>query len=347
MLRHATLVSLALAATLLAATPLARAARPQDDVNASARRASAPGASAPDTQHPHAAPSTRHPALGGDIRLLVIAPHPDDETLGAGGLIQRVLEARGRVQVVFLTDGDGYPEGVRVGERASHPKASNYRDYGRRRQYEARAALERLGMNGDGATFLSFPDRGLSRLLGSYWSERHVAFRSPYTRRDRPPKSEIVVPDTEYRGEDLTQELARVVATYRPTLIVVPRKEDQHADHCASWFFLMDALSDVRRVDADYAPDVVNYIVHWYSWPFDGDDGELPPPTGLRGGVSGWMRLPLTAAEQRTKRAALKRYRTQERVMGWFLDGFARRNEVFSRPAASRIVMPLRRNPCG
>ena len=32
-------------------------------------------------------------------RLLVIAPHPDDETLGAGGLIQRVLSAHGTVRV--------------------------------------------------------------------------------------------------------------------------------------------------------------------------------------------------------------------------------------------------------
>ena len=341
---RSTLVSLLLATTALAPPLVARATtatppkRPQERVSAS-----------PAPRHPHPAPSTQHPALAlnSNTRLLVIAPHPDDETLGAGGLIQRVFEVGGRVQVVFLTDGDGYLEGVQTDERANHPKPSNYRDYGRRRQYEARAALERLGLNGGGATFLSFPDRGLSRLLGSYWSERRAAFRSPYTRRDRPPKSEIVVPDTEYRGEDLTQELARIVGDHHPTLILVPRKEDQHPDHCASWFFLMDALGDVRRVDAAYAPDVINYIVHWYSWPFDGDDGELPPPPGLRGGVSGWMRVPLASAEQRTKRAALKRYRTQEPVMGWFLDGFARRNEIFSRPASSRIVLPLRHNPCG
>ena len=45
-------------------------------------------------------------------RLLVIAPHPDDETLGAGGLIQRVLERGGTVRVVLVTAGDGYVEAV-------------------------------------------------------------------------------------------------------------------------------------------------------------------------------------------------------------------------------------------
>ncbi len=49
---------------------------------------------------PSPAPGTKPPPLGsyeslkiGDReRLLVIAPHPDDETLGAAGLIQRVIE---------------------------------------------------------------------------------------------------------------------------------------------------------------------------------------------------------------------------------------------------------------
>jgi hypothetical protein len=33
-------------------------------------------------------------------------------------------------------------------------------------------------------------------------------------------------------------------------------------------------------------------------------------------------------------------------VMGWFLNGFARRNELFSRPAASLVTLPVRRSPC-
>ncbi len=40
------------------------------------------------------------------IRLLVIAPHPDDEVLGCGGLITKVNEAGGQVYVLFLTVGD-------------------------------------------------------------------------------------------------------------------------------------------------------------------------------------------------------------------------------------------------
>jgi LmbE family N-acetylglucosaminyl deacetylase len=39
-------------------------------------------------------------------RLLVIAPHPDDEVLGCGGLIQKVKQNRGKVFVLFLAVGD-------------------------------------------------------------------------------------------------------------------------------------------------------------------------------------------------------------------------------------------------
>jgi LmbE family N-acetylglucosaminyl deacetylase len=153
----------------------------------------------------------------------------------------------------------------------------------------------------------------------------------------------MVVPATEYRGEDLSHELTRLITNFNPTLIVVPRKEDQHLDHCAAWFFLADALADARRENPDVTPDVLNYVIHFNDWPFQDDGPALEPPPGLRGGASGWIRMPLTSAELRLKRAAIRRYRTQMRAMGWFLDGFIRSNEVFSRPSPSHVALPLLR----
>jgi LmbE family N-acetylglucosaminyl deacetylase len=184
-----------------------------------------------------------------DTRLLVIAPHPDDEVLGAGGLMQRVYEGGGSIRVVYLTDGDGYPEGVQAEDHIESPTPADYRGYGRQRRREARAALTTLGLGASTYTytFLNFPDGGLCQLMHTYWSERRRAYRSPYTRLNRPPVSEMLVPQTEYRGEDLTQELAQIIGEFQPTLIVVPRKEDQHPDHCAAWFFLADGRHQLRR----------------------------------------------------------------------------------------------------
>jgi hypothetical protein len=92
---------------------------------------------------PPAPPPTLDVPAG--TRLLVIAPHPDDEVLGAGGLMQRVRSTGGAVRIVYLTDGEGYPEGVRDEDHVATPTAKNYLGYGKQRRREARAALVRLG----------------------------------------------------------------------------------------------------------------------------------------------------------------------------------------------------------
>jgi LmbE family N-acetylglucosaminyl deacetylase len=281
-----------------------------------------------------------------DTRLMVVAPHPDDEVLGAGGLMQRVRAAHGSLRVVYLTDGDGYPEGVEAEDHVTTPTAADYRGYGRLRRHEARNALETLKLGTYTYSFLGFPDGGLCKLMTTYWSDRAAAYRSPFTRLDRPPRAEILVPDTEYRGEDLTQELARIIDDFRPTMIVVPRREDQHPDHCAAWFFVADAIGDIERVRPDIRVELYNYIIHFDSWPFQSEGPSLPPPPGLRGGVSGWISLPLTPREVAAKRAALMQYQSQMLVMSWFLDAFVRTNEIFSRPAPPHVELPVRRSPC-
>jgi LmbE family N-acetylglucosaminyl deacetylase len=286
-------------------------------------------------------------AIGADTRLLVVAPHPDDEVLGAGGLMQRVAAAGGAVHVVYLTDGDGYPEGVETEDKVVKPSTANYRDYGRLREREARRALRTLKLEGRPYTFLSFPDGGLYSLMKRYWSERRKPFTSPYSRRDRPPLSEVIVPHSEYRGQDLSQELTQIIGTFHPTVVLFPRKEDQHSDHCAASYFVNSVLTAVKRDQPALTIDRLNYIIHHDSWPFEDDEERrMPPPPGLNAGVSGWIEVTLTESQQRAKRDALKQYTSQMHVMDWFLEGFERSTEVFSRPAPSRVVLPVKRSAC-
>ena len=60
-------------------------------------------------------------AIGPATRLLVLSPHPDDETLGAAGLIRRVVKAGGTVRVVLLTSGDAFAEGVETSDGIVNP----------------------------------------------------------------------------------------------------------------------------------------------------------------------------------------------------------------------------------
>jgi LmbE family N-acetylglucosaminyl deacetylase len=68
-------------------------------------------------------------------RLVVVAPHPDDEVLGAGGLLQHMDRAGVESLVIAVTDGE-----------ASHPGAAAHGyNLPAIRAAEARVALERLG----------------------------------------------------------------------------------------------------------------------------------------------------------------------------------------------------------
>jgi LmbE family N-acetylglucosaminyl deacetylase len=89
----------------------------------------------------------------GSIRAaLVIAPHPDDETIGAGLLI-RALARRGvEVRVAIVTDGAG-----------SHPNSSKWprRRLIAARRLESRRAMARVGVPAHQVRFLGMADGSL------------------------------------------------------------------------------------------------------------------------------------------------------------------------------------------
>lgn len=100
-------------------------------------------------------------------RLLVVAPHPDDETIAAGRLIQSALQAGAHASVLFATDGDNNPWPQRWLERRWRIGAAERARWGARRRGEASAALHRLGVEGRvaDAQFLGWPDQGLTSML--------------------------------------------------------------------------------------------------------------------------------------------------------------------------------------
>jgi LmbE family N-acetylglucosaminyl deacetylase len=81
-------------------------------------------------------------------RLVVIAPHPDDEVLGAGGLVHSMRQLGVEVAIVAVTDGE-----------ASHPVArARGVDVASTRALESVVALERLGCGQVPVARLRLPD---------------------------------------------------------------------------------------------------------------------------------------------------------------------------------------------
>jgi LmbE family N-acetylglucosaminyl deacetylase len=85
---------------------------------------------------------------GAGDHVLVLAAHPDDETLGAGGLIASAVRRDARVTIVVATDGD-----------ASHPASPTHTPQmlARRRRAEVQNAVRELGVTTD-VHFLGLPD---------------------------------------------------------------------------------------------------------------------------------------------------------------------------------------------
>ena len=91
-------------------------------------------------------------------RLLILAPHPDDETLGCGGLMAQAQAARQAVHVLVITDGG-----------QSHPSSTAYPRprLVALRQGESLAAAAALGIPPENLAFLGVPDGATPRWGGA------------------------------------------------------------------------------------------------------------------------------------------------------------------------------------
>lgn len=82
------------------------------------------------------------------IPTLVLSPHPDDETLGAGGLIYQLTSARIPVSVIAVTDGE-----LAYGETSGLAAL---------REYEQLRALAHLGLTPPDIHRLRLPDSSVA-----------------------------------------------------------------------------------------------------------------------------------------------------------------------------------------
>lgn len=264
-------------------------------------------------------------SLGPQTRLLVLAPHPDDEALACGGLIREVLAGGGQAGVVWLTSGDGFEWDVRLVERTLRPTGAASVALGRRRMGEARRAAEILGVPPEHRFFLGYPDQGLGQLLTD--AHRTEPYRSSLTLTDRVPYAGTVSEGAPYTGESLERDLRTVLDRFRPTLVLAPALRDTHPDHRATAELALRVLGD--RAEADL---LRYWVIHGgLEWPLPkGYHPTLPlePPTTGQG--LPWHRLPLTPEVLERKHQAILAHQSQMELLSRFMLAFVRTNELFS-----------------
>lgn len=146
-------------------------------------------------------PSLEWDPAGG--RVVVLAPHMDDETIGCGGTLARHVDAGADVTVIFLTDGrQGSP---RVQSASGEERAAAERELVIERKAEAQLALAALGV-------------------------KHIEYLdAPDTRLES--------------DGDVAGKLGTLLETLRPDRVYLPFFLEQHPDHRAASRVLVDAVA--------------------------------------------------------------------------------------------------------
>jgi LmbE family N-acetylglucosaminyl deacetylase len=164
--------------------------------------------------------------LGAGDRVLVLAPHPDDESIACGGLLLAARAAGSARRVVVVTDGDNNPWPQRWIEKRWRIDAAARARWGARRRAEAQAALDVLGVDAGERHFLGLADSELTALLVG--------------------------------GTRLDDEIAKHIEQFRPTHIALPALEDRHPDHSA--VHVATRLAVARATTP--APSLLCFAVH-------------------------------------------------------------------------------------
>ena len=290
------------------------------------------------------------PSLNKTDRLLILSPHPDDETLGAGGLMAQAADLGIPVRVVFMTNGDGslatrlvqdanFVEELAKGQDPKRPR-NIYQQIAPMRQKEALAALGKLSVSKANVTFLGYPDGGTKKMWETNWSATNPFF-SPYTKTDHSPYDNSWTSKAAYSGQQALQDVEQIIVGFKPTIVITTNPYDTHPDHWAAYAYLNAAVAKLKLQQKYFSwagkIQIYSFIVHHGLWPaphgYHPDQDLSPPADLMQIGIS-WLKLNLNTKNQSTKTTALAQYGSQLSTTPQFLRGFLRRNELFAQSTA-------------
>jgi LmbE family N-acetylglucosaminyl deacetylase len=281
-------------------------------------------------------------------RILIFAPHPDDEVLASGGILAAALalEQAPEVRVVIVTNGEA---------SLSAALANGYNPISRRsaqqlattRLQESLRALTALGLRPEQVQFWGFPDGGLEPIWLRHWMGE-TPYRSRWTGLTASEQA-VNSPVVPYTGAALLGLLRETLAGFQPDAIVMPHPRDAHPDHRALAYFISLAVSLNQVEGLSPAPDLFAYVMWLNMSPRPTsvrlDRDPLRLPARFNEDTAQWVRLPLTATLREHKATAIRAYRTQSRVLSALLRSAVSENEVFTRQLLQHEIPQLASSP--
>jgi N-acetyl-1-D-myo-inositol-2-amino-2-deoxy-alpha-D-glucopyranoside deacetylase len=269
-------------------------------------------------------------AISSTDRILILAPHPDDETLSSSGIIQKALLAGAKVKVVFLTNGEYNQESYLIYEKKPLILKSQFINLGKIRMIEALEAAAVLGLGKSDLIFLGYPDFGTMDIFSEYW-DKNKPYANIIERISNVPYIECKSPDAPYIGQSILGDIEDILKEFKPSKIIVSSPVDTNRDHQALYLFLRVALWDLKQEIG--SPQFYTYLVHSKNWPAQKgiySEGMLDIPKAIQGVGEDWINSYLSAEEIGNKSNAISKYVSQIKYNPSFLPSFVRKNELFS-----------------
>ena len=154
---------------------------------------------------PDALPGVGTEWVGSLGRVLVVAPHPDDEVLGCGGVLALLARMGAAVRVLVVSDGT-----------QSHPNSRKYPAPALKtlRENETRHGLDILGIGGQGALFLGYKDRAVPNRAAPDFAHAMSA-------------------------------VGATIAGFQPQTVFAPWRRDPHPDHRAAYELVAAAIERI------------------------------------------------------------------------------------------------------
>ncbi len=272
-------------------------------------------------------PKISNVPLAFNDRILVLAPHPDDEVLGTAGVIQQAAAKHLPIKIVFLTNGDSNQWSFFL--YRLHPVVfpAAVENMGLVRRDEAVKASLMLGVSFKDLIFLGYPDFGTLNIWYYHWNQR-PPYRSIMTRVTAVPYKSAYRYGAPYKGDEIVKDLRSILREFKPTKIFVSHPADHNGDHLALYLYLRVALWDEKM---DGTVDLFPYLIHYLTWPKPKGfhpEANVTPPEALMAGEF-WRQYHLSPAQFANKKKALQAHRSQYFSSPRYLLSFVKFNEIF------------------
>ena len=264
-----------------------------------------------------------YPAYTKGQRVLMVSPHPDDETLAAGAQISQAVRNGAEVYIAWMTNGDGFLLDSLIAERTDKPKGGL--ELGRTRMQEGQKAGATLGVGSEHQRFLGFPDGSLKKVWKAGLQDGDKVVESSATHATAVPYEGTLHPQQPYTANNFRQDIKELLDDIKPDFVLLPAVHDMHPDHHATNLFWTQVLRERGELKkARY------WLIHGgLEWPLPkGLLPHFPLLVSPRGKKMAWQQFEVQKEDQLNKLQAVFAHETQVDMLLNFMLSFCRANEL-------------------